>query len=327
MRTFCILLMPLLTVSLALAALADDEAPKPAPPGTLVVVDGGGKEHKLKSWKFTAGVRRLGWLADDKSAGPEALVVREERKINFLAGVTTLVPLDRIRAVTFDEDGRTMTVRAATGGKPEEDATLLGTTAYKGINKLALEAEVDKGDAGIAEVTFRGGELRGGIQAIRFPTPKVAAGKAGRPAVVVSADRDIKKTHKVSDLLPLYRFKGGREKTAPVLFFRKTLKLDVGKIKKIAVSGEDSDDVVWQVGQKDGDDATLTLLQTASVDGQPAELVGLVGKVPAGYKLFPLRRIGSVEFDSAEEAKEGDKEKGGDKETLPRPKGEEKEEG
>ena len=53
----------------------------------------------------------------------------------------------------------------------------------------------------------------------------------------------------------MYQFKSGREKTAPLLMFRKTLKLDVSKIKKIAAGAEDSDDVVWQVVQKDGDDS------------------------------------------------------------------------
>jgi hypothetical protein len=311
---------------LAPLGLADDEAPKPAEPGTLIVIDPAGKEQKLKAWKFTAGVTRLSWLAPaDKSkekdekkarpaaAGPEALAIREEAKIKFLAGVMTLVPLDRVRAVTFDSDKQTMTVRAATSGKPEEDVTLTGTTAYKGINKVSLEAEVNKGDAGIAEVTYQGGVARGGIKGIRFPAPKVTAEKPGRPAVVLSADGDIKQTHKVSDLLPLYRLKAGREKAAPLLFFRKTLKLDVTKIKSISAGGDDSDDLVWQVVQKDGDDSKLTLLQSVSLDGQPAELVGLVGKVPAGYKLFPLRRISAVHFDTSEEPKEADKDKEKDK--------------
>lgn len=319
MRTLTTLLLPL---AAGLLAVAGDETPKPADPGTLVVVDAAGKDQKLKSWKFTAGVRRLGWLAaGDKTdkkgrpdaTGPEALMVREESKINFLAGVLTLVPLDRVRSIDFNAEKETLTVRAATSDKAEEDARLTGTTAYKGINKVTLEAEVDKGDAGIAEVTYQGGVARGGIRAIRFPAPRVQAEKPGRPAVVLTADRDIRKTHKVSDLVPLYLLKSGREKTAPLLMFRKTLKLDVSKIKKIAAGAEDGDDVVWQVVQKDGDDSTLTLLQTATVDGQSAQLLGLVGKVPVGYKLFPVRRIVAVHFDTSEEPMEKEKEKPKDK--------------
>jgi hypothetical protein len=312
----------------ALGVVAADEAAKPAEPGTIVVTDAAGKEQKVKSWSFTAGTRRLGWLAADKDegaegkggkakgkkpAGPEALVVRDELKIHFLAGVVTLVPVDRLRSVEFDSEKETMTVRAAADPKAEDDAVLTGTTAYKGINKLTIEAEVDKGDAGVAAVTYQGGLPRG-IKGVRFPAPKVEAAKPGRPAVVVTLDRDVKKAHKVSDLQALYVLKSGREKLSPLLMFRKTLKVDLAKVKKIAASSEDSDDTVWRVVQKDGDDSTLTLLPSATLDGQAATLAGLVGRVPAGYKLFPVRRVHGIDFDTSDEPGEKEKEKDKDKE-------------
>jgi hypothetical protein len=322
----------LLTIVLIAGWVLGEDAPKPAEPGTLLLIDGAGKEQKIKSWKCTGGTRRLSWLAPaakaeartekekpddkdkpaakDKSAGkpparpaavgPEALVVRDELKIHFLAGVTTFVPLDGIRSIAFDNEKETMTVRVAVGPK-EEEVTLTGTTAYKGINKLTLTAEVDKGDAGIAEFTYQGGVPRGNIKEIRFPTMKVEPEKPGRPAVVVTMDKDVKKMHKVSDLLPLYVLPSGRETTLPTLMFRKTLKIDIAKVKKIAASSGDSDDIVWQVTQKDGDDASLTLLDSLPVEGGAARLVGLVGRVPAGYKLFPLRRINAIDFDVREE--------------------------
>jgi hypothetical protein len=323
------LLAVLLIGGFAVAAFADD-APKPAEAGTLVLVDSAGKEQKIKAWKFTAGVRRLAWLApSDKpetkpakeksgdkekgvgkvpakaaAVGPEALVVRDELKIHFLAGVTTFIPLDRIRSIRFDSDKETMTVRIATGPKEEDDVTLTGTTAYKGINKLTLTAEVDKGEAGVAELTYQGGVPRGNIKEIRFPAPKLGPEKPGRPAVVTAQDKDVKKTHKVSDLQPLYLMPAGREKTLPTLMFRKTLKIDVAKVKKIVASSEDSDDVVWQVAQKDGENANLTLLDAMPVEGGTARLLGLVGRTPAGWKLFPLRRISAVEFDASGETKD-----------------------
>ncbi len=316
------LLSVLVVGGFALAVLAED-APKPAEPGTLLLIDAAGKEQKLKAWKFTAGVRRLSWLApenkvDNKPAkeksadkgktaskapvqpaavGPEALVVRDELKIHFLAGVTTFVPLDHIRSIRFDNEKNTMTVRVATGPKEEDDVTLTGTTAYKGINKLTLTAEVDKGEAGVAELTYQGGVPRGNIKEIRFPAPKVQPAKSGRAAVVTTLDKDVKTTHKVSELMPLYLLPSGREKTLPTLMFRKTLKIDVGKVKKITAGTEDSDDIVWQVAQKDGEDASLTLLESLPVAGGSARLVGLVGRAPAGWKLFPVRRINAIEFD------------------------------
>jgi hypothetical protein len=324
------LLAALLVAGLGLGVLADDA--KPADPGALVLIDSAGKEHKVKSWKITTGTVRLSWLApaektEDRPAGdkdrpagkgkapdkapappgPEALVVRDELKIHFLAGVTTFVPLDRLRSIRFDSEKDTMIVQAAVSDKPEEDVTLTGTTAYKGINKLTLLAEVDKGDAGIAELTYQGGVPRGNLKEVRFPVAKVQPEKPGRPAVVVTADKNVKKTHKVSDLQPLYRLASGREKRSPLLMFKKTLKIDVAKVKTITAGTEESDDLVWQVKQKDGDDSSLTLLESATIDGGTAKLLGLVGRVPAGYKLFPLRRIAAIHFDSSDEPKDEEK--------------------
>lgn len=311
--------LPFLVLLALLASfLSADDAPKTADAGSIVVVDAAGKEQKVKSWSITAGVRQLNWLVPDEkedpkakksASGPTALLVRDERKIHFLAGVVTFVPVDRLRSISFDKDKETMTVRAAVSAKASEDVVLTGTTAYRGINKITIEAEVDKGDAGVAAITFQGG-IPKGIKEVRFPEPKVDASKPGRPAVVVTLDKEVKTTHKVSDLQPLYLLRSNREKLSTTLFFRKTLKIDVNKVKKITVGAEDSDDVVWQVVQKD-DDSTLTLLQSTMIDGQTATLVGLLGKVPVGYKLFPVRRIQSIHFDTSDEPKEKEKEKDG----------------
>src|SRR5262245_50790445 len=56
----------------ACLCLADD-SPKPAAPGTLLIVDNTGKEQTVKSWKFTQGTRHLTWLAPGTSGKePEA---------------------------------------------------------------------------------------------------------------------------------------------------------------------------------------------------------------------------------------------------------------
>jgi hypothetical protein len=331
MRKLSLLLLTLAAGSLALA-VADDDTPKPAEPGTLVIIDSTGKELKVKAGKFTAGVRRLSWLAGDSPAdtkdkddpdkkgrpravasGPEALIVHEELKAVYKPGVETLVPIERIRSIAFDRDKETMTVRAATSARAEEDAILVGTTAYKRINAIAVEADVDKGDAGIASLTFLSTGPRA-IKGLRFPAPKVAAEKPGRPAVVTALNGKAKRTHKVSDLTPLYATRAsGRLKSSALLLFRKTLRLDVSKIKSLA-STEDGNDTVWQVVQKDGDDSTLTLLENGTIDNQKVTLVGLVGKVPAGYKLFPTIAISAIQFDSSDEPKEKEKDKDKEKE-------------
>jgi hypothetical protein len=297
---------------LGLAALAAGRADEPAKKDgePLVVVDNGGKEHKLKTWKFTQGTRRLGWLvpaekeADPKDkpdpkakapAGPEALEFREEKSTNRVQGILTLVPLERLRALEYDNMKETVQLTAATGPKAEDTTTLAGLTSFQGINKLVIEAEVDKGDLGVAEVKFLGGVPKG-VTALKFPPAKVEALPEGRPATVTTKpDSKGKTTHKVGDLQPLYRV-GGGETLSPFVFFKKTLKIDVAKISKISVS-DAGNDSAWALTLKDGGEESLTLLTTAMLDGKPAALEGFVGRVPAGYKLFPVAVIEEVVFD------------------------------
>jgi hypothetical protein len=302
-----------LFLAVVLAAQAADETPKPAEPGTLVVLDPAGKEQKLKTWKFTEGVRRLGWLAPAKSAdsketplkkdtpkgeargGPEALALRIETAIKYAEGVLTLIPLSQLRSLDYDEEMETVTARAIAG--PERIETLVGTTKYKRINKLVIEAEVDKGALGVAEVKYLGGYPQG-IRGVRFPAAKtVPALPEGRRVLVVSDDGEKKTPHKVVDLLPLYRLADGSEKLLPTLMFKKTLRVDVSQIKKVVAAGGGD---AWRVTLKDGNDETLTLLETATFDGKPAKLLGLLGRVPVGYKLIPAAAVVEITFDAEE---------------------------
>jgi hypothetical protein len=314
----------LLTPVLALAA-ADDKEPakdtkaKSPEPGTLLVVDAAGKDQKLKTWKFVGGTRRLSWLAAarpepkappkkrsadqaapeaaEPPAGPEALELRPETEIHFAEGVLLLIPLDRLHSLDYDNDMETVTAKVAVATGMEE--TFTGSTKYKKINKLVLAAEVDKGDLGIADVRYLGGVPRG-IRGIRFPAPAaVAAAPAGRAAVVVSADGKNKTTHKVSDLLAMYQVSENRQRLLPTLAFRKTLKIDLAKVKKITAGGEgEGAEPTWQVQLKDGNDESLVLLPSLEVEGRKATLEGLVGRVPAGYKLFPVDAIAEISFDA-----------------------------
>lgn len=304
-----------------------EDPPKAAEPGTLIVIDPAGKEQKIKTWKFAAGTRRLTWLVpapppekepEDKTekngakkarpatkgirpaVGPEALEFREENSTSFVEGILTLVPLDRIKSIDYDGDKDLATVKVATG-KPDADETLTGSTRFKGINKLVLEADVDRGDLGIAEIRLQGGVPKG-FKGLRFPPAKVEApAPGGRPATVITADRMKKATHKVTDLQPLYRLPSGHEQLLPILMFKKTLKLDVSKINKLVLApGEPDEERSFQVTLKDGGDETLILLRTIPVNGQAAELEGLLGKVPAGWKFFPIHTLGEVIFDGEE---------------------------
>jgi hypothetical protein len=307
-------LAPLAALLLTFALRADGEKKDDKKPAgsPLTLTDVNGKEHKVTDWKWLNGTRRLTWLATDKDepdkekgkkgkqpapVGPEAFVIRDDTAINFKTGVVTLIPVDRLRSLSLDTDKKTLTVKVATGGKGE-DVSLEGTTRFTDINWFSLEADVDRGDEGIASFKYQGGSAKGNVRSIRFPATKVEAIKPGRPAVVQTLDKNVKRTHKCSDLMALYAVSGGREKLSPLLMFKKTLKLDVNKIKSIVNAGDDSDDVTWQVAQKGSDETTLTLLERTTIDGQAAQLVGLVAKVPVGFKLFPVRRITSIHFDA-----------------------------
>ncbi len=287
-----------------------DEPPKPEAAGALVVVDAAGKEQKVTGWKFVVGTRPLTWLAPAAGgekpskpaapAGPEALEFRDDDSTLYENGILTLIPLDRLRSLDWDNDKEEVTAHVAVGAKADDDATLTGPTGYKGINKVVLTAEVDKGDMGVAEFKYLGGVPKG-IRGLRFPSAKAPpTTPAGRPATVTTEYKEKKTTHKVADLQPLYRTAGG-EQLSPVLWFRKTLKVDVSKIRKITANASE-DEPAWTVTDKDGEQ-TLTPLLKTTIDGKPAELEGLLGRTPAGYKLFPAHTIGEVQFEAADEGK------------------------
>jgi hypothetical protein len=293
----------------ALGGLASLPAADPPPPdGPLIVVDANGKEQKIKAWKFAAGTRTLSWLApagreDPKPpekpkgpVGPEALEVRDSASLNpaLVGGFVTLIPLERIRSIEFDDKDE-MIVKVATD-KPDVDETIGGSTKYRGINKITLEAEVDKGDMGVAEVKFLGGVPKG-IKSLRFPNPKPpAVAAAGRIATVTT--NDMKKTaHKVSDLQSLYKFADG-ERLQGVLMFKKTLKVELAKVTKIRVAGDgkETDGPEWSVTVKAGEEETYTLLKQTTIEGKNAVLEGLIGRTAVGYQLFPPGTIAEIQF-------------------------------
>lgn len=266
----------------------------PAP--SLIVVDASGKEQTLKTYRVTVGTRPITWLATPTMPAPQALEFRDEDSTTFVDGVITLLNLDGIHSLNYDSEKETVTARLA-GDKGEPGESLVGSTRFKGINKLTLEAEVDKGTLGIAEIKFLGGAPRG-VKAIRFPAPKAAPVPTGRLAGVTVSDKGKKTVQKVFDLQPLYRTADGGERLIGLLMFKKTLKLDLAKIKKLAVAeGRDADGTEWHVTLADGEESTLTLLKSPNHEGAPLTLVGFVGKVRGGYKLFPPHTLSDIQFD------------------------------
>ncbi len=311
----CWTMLPVVALACAAALAAD---PPPPASASLVIVDANGKEQKLKAWKFVAGTRPLGWLApaappkgkEEKpqpaNAGPEAIAFRDEHSTGLVDGVLTLLLPEHLKSLDYDAEKQTVTANVFLSEKADGDLTLTGPTKYAGINKLTIEAEVDKGDAGIAEVKYQGGAARGGVRAIRFPSPKPAPEVKGRPAFVAIEDKDTKHAEQVADLQPLYHMADGSERLLPTLPFKKTLKLDVGKIARLRAEERSADGTEFRVTMKDGEEQTYTLLKTALIDDKPATLEGLVGKVRGGYKLFPAATLASMHLDVQFDEKKGE---------------------
>ncbi len=297
------------------------DSPKETPRnGVLVIIDAAGKEQKVKAWKFSVGTRHLTWLAPESkekpapepkdkapagkapvakpraAVGPESLEFRDEHSTTFVDGILTLIPLERIRSIDYEDGIQTVTLKFV--GADGKDEVLKGTTKYKGINKITIDAEVDKGDMGIAEVKFMGGSAKG-IRSVTFPAPKAPpASQAGRPASLVINDKQ-KVTQKAEDLQALYRLADGTERLTGTLMFKKTLKVDLAKVKKLhAIPNAKSDEAEWQVTFKDGEESTLSLLKTVPLDdNKTMVLEGFLGRVPAGYKLFPAHTVTDIVFD------------------------------
>src|SRR4051812_12037642 len=91
-------------------------ADPPKPPDAATVADAAGKDVVLKKWSLSAGTRKLGWLP----GAPEALAFRETHSTAFVEGVVTLIPLDRLEALTYDSKERTVKAKAAGLEKPLE---------------------------------------------------------------------------------------------------------------------------------------------------------------------------------------------------------------
>lgn len=256
------------------------------PAADLIIIDGAGKEIVLKSWKISAGTRKLDWQA----GAPDVLVFREVNSTTFREGVLTFIPLDRLESLNYDAEKQIVKAKVAGIEQPLE-----GSTRYQGINQIVIEAEIDKGAAGTVELKYRGGPLKGGIRGVKFAGARPGPNPAGDKTFVVIADGNKKlAVQPVHELQALYRLEKA-EKTLPWIMFKKTFKVELSRIKKMSLR-EQPDQKAFEcdVALDDGSEQTLTLLTAVMADGKPAALEGLVGVVPAGYKLFPMHTMGEI---------------------------------
>lgn len=258
------------------------------------VTDGAGKEFTLKKWKLVAGTRKLSWV-DGK---PDSFEFRELGSTSYKEGIVTFIPISRLQEVSWDYEKETVALRVAGLDKP-----LIGTTKYKDINVLTIEAEIDQGKSGIADVRFRGGPIKGGIRGIKFPNAKAPEQLANAgPAFAFSVPPEAKSktgpvVHQAIGVQSLYRTGNAEEKLLSYLMFKKTLKVELVDIGQLSIGTYNAKDhtAECELKQKDGMDLSVTLLASFPIDGKPATLLGFVGTVPAGYRLFPVHTITQFE--------------------------------
>ncbi|HYT91652.1 MAG TPA: hypothetical protein VEL76_23265 [Gemmataceae bacterium] len=281
---------------------------------TLTVVDHNGKEVKLQTWKFLVGTRRVSWMApaapkvDKKGektpAGVEVLEFRDDKSTTYKDGILTLIPLTSLKKLEYDHEKKTVEVTyLATGENGPEEMSLTGSTRFIGINKLEVEAETDLGELGKAAMKFQGGSSKG-VHSLTFSTPKPVPAPTGRRAIIIGRDKE-QTGHKIADIQALYLAEKGREQLSSTLHFKTTVKIDLAKLEKLRNVPPADAKTEWgpdyEVTLKDGKQLTLTLLQkTNTKEGGAGVLKGLVGRVPAGYKLFPLHTIVEVRYAAAE---------------------------
>ena len=82
-----------------------------------------------------------------------------------------------------------------------------------------------------------------------------------------------------------------------------TVAVTVGDAVGVSVEGGVPEGKEMDVALKDGNSDTLTLLKTITLDGKQATLAGFLGRVPAGYKLFPVHTFTEIQFDEYKEPK------------------------
>lgn len=281
-------------IPLVAAIIAGDllvQADEPVP-GGAIIVDAEGQEHSLKQVKFGAGTKRLAWLADPKGAtddarkGPLALEFREPNSTTLLKGVVTLVPVASIESVVFDQSKQEVTLSVK--GLQQR---LVGILFDRRVNALGISGLEDgkaasfrggaNGKSSVKSMTFGGAQLPSKSKRQTTWNVQIVQPKANDPTVVVR------------NLKVLIAHSRGAEKLVDGLPVRKGEPIPFdAKLKRLEILAHDQvTDVVAAEVEAGGAERTIVIPHILELDGKPGTVVGLLGEVDAGWKLFPLHTI------------------------------------
>jgi hypothetical protein len=225
--------------------------------GSAAVFDVEGKEIKLSGLKFGTGTRRLSWLADPKGTtedarkGPVAVEIREEYSTMFAKGVITLVEVSHIESIKYDFKEKSVSYTIKGLKEP-----LKGTTQYKGV-----------------------------------PETK-ATGTTWSVQIVQPKEKD--PTLTVRNLKVMYQYPGYFERLETHIPVREDTQIPLnGGLKRFEVLATDNNTnrAAAEVETATGPKKIVIVPLTQETENKAGTLVGFLGEVDAGWKLFPLQTI------------------------------------
>jgi hypothetical protein len=283
--------------SLLPAGAAPDEKPKAN--GEVVVTGIDGKDTKLTAAKFTpTGTRRLAWLADSKATTPEdklgplAVKVREQESTTLVDGVLTLIPAASLEAAKYDYEK--LTVSLSFKGRKDPIA---GTLQYKGLNTLGISGTVD----GKTTTLTAGVPGKAAVKSMTFPDarplPVAKTGGLEWDVQIIQKEPANPKL-RVRNLKVLYHFPDGSERLTNELPVRKgTPVLLDEKLTRLEMLATDPN-TNFAAAEVEVQGAPEKLVVIPLTIGQEKKttgtVVGLLGEIDVGYKLFPLHTIKAV---------------------------------
>lgn len=268
--------------------------------GELVVVDVDGKEHFLRGVKFGTGTKRLAWLADpngtteDAKTGPLALEVRESTSAMPLAqGIITLVPITSIESLRYDFDKELVSIAVKGLSQP-----LSGALFYPRVNVIGIS-----GTSSTKTTSFTGG-VRGkpSVKSISLggaqPHTRSKGGTSWNIRIVkTKKDEPVvvdNPTLTARNLKVLVSQPGGREQLLDGLPIRKGQPIPFdAKLKRFELLANDLNTNFAAAEIDLGSDAerVIAIPLGPGEDKTTGTLIGILGEVDAGWKLFPLHTI------------------------------------
>jgi hypothetical protein len=272
-------------IGLVLAGALTGELAAADAPEEATVTDAEGQEVKVTGLKFGTGTHHLSWLVEPEK-GPLAIELREPHSTTYSKGIITYVPVTALESIKYDYDKQVATV--AVKGLTEP---LAGTLQYRGINVLGFTGAVDG-----KTTSFSGGAFtKGNIKAVAFPgAAPVPARKGEVWQIQIDQPKADNPTLRARNFKFLYRDSNGTEALTDAATVRKgePFKLDdaVKSFVPIAVD-QNTHMAAVEVQVGDGPEKVIVIPQELETDGKTRTLVGLLGEVEAGWKLFPLHSI------------------------------------